>query len=96
MKGMMKNHHLARSIAECEFYYFRMVLTQKCHEYGIELRVVDRWYPSSKTCSVCGAVKRDLKLSDRAYECPVCGTVNDRDYNAAVNLKQCKKFAATA
>ena len=96
VKGMMKNHHLARSIAECEFYYFRMVLTQKCHEYGIELRVVDRWYPSSKTCSVCGAVKHDLKLSDRAYECLVCGTVNDRDYNAAVNLKQCKKFAATA
>ena len=93
VKGMMKNHHLARSIAECKFYYFRMVLTQKCHDYGIELRVVDRWYPSSKTCSVCRAVKHDLKLSDRAYECPVCGAVYDRDYNAAVNLRKCNKFA---
>lgn len=93
VKGMMKNRHLARSIAECEFFYFRMILTRKCHERDIELRLAGRWYPSSKACSVCGNVKHDLKLSDRVYDCPVCGAVIDRDYNAAVNLKNCDKFA---
>ncbi|MBR0152051.1 MAG: transposase [Synergistaceae bacterium] len=75
VSGMMKNHHLARAIAESEFYYFRTLLERKCREFGIELRIVDRFYASSKTCSRCGHVKRDLQLSDRVYECTECGLV---------------------
>jgi len=61
-------------------------LKAKCDENGIELRVVDRWYPSSKICHCCGAIKKDLKLSDRIYRCD-CGYVEDRDFNAALNLR---------
>lgn len=93
VRGMMQNRHLSRAIAECEFWYFRALLERKCREFGIQLRLADRFYASSKTCSVCGHVKRDLKLSDRVYECPECGLVIDRDYNAAINLKNCEKFA---
>ena len=93
VSGMMKNRHLSRAIAESEFWYFRALLERKCREFGIQLRLADRFYASSKTCSVCGYVKRDLKLSERVYECPECGLVIDRDYNAAINLKNCKKFA---
>ena len=75
VSGMMKNHHLARAIAESEFYYFRTLLERNCREFGIELRIVDRFYASSKTCSRCGHVKRDLQLSDRVYECTECGLV---------------------
>lgn len=92
VKGMMKNHHLTRSISECAFYTLRTILTQKCHDRGIELRVADRWYPSSKTCSTCGVIKQQLNLSDRVYECSTCGTSIDRDHNAAMNLKHCNKF----
>ena len=91
--GMLKNRHLSRAIAECEFYYFRALLERKCCEYGIQLRIADRFYASSKTCSRCGNVKRDLKLSDRVYECTECGLVIDRDYNAALNLRSCKKYS---
>ena len=93
VSGMMKNRHLSRAIAESEFYYFRALLERKCRERGIQLRLADRFYASSKTCSICGHVKRDLKLSERVYECPECGAVIDRDYNAAINLMNCKKFA---
>lgn len=93
VSGMMKNRHLSRAIGESEFYYFRTLLERKCREYSIELRIVSRFYPSSKTCSRCGYVKRDLKLSDRVYICPECGLVIDRDYNAAVNLKNSEKYA---
>ena len=93
VRGMIQNRHLSRAIAECEFWYFRALLERKCREFGIQLRLADRFYASSKTCSVCGHVKRDLKLSDRVYECPECGLVIDRDYNAAINLKNCEKFA---
>ena len=93
VSGMMKNRHLSRAIAEGEFYYFRALLERKCRERGIQLRLADRFYASSKTCSICGHVKRDLKLSERVYECPECGAVIDRDYNAAINLMNCKKFA---
>ena len=93
VSGMMKNRHLSRAIAESEFYYFRALLERKCRERGIQLRLADRFYASSKTCSICGHVKRDLKLSERVYECPECGAVIDRDYNAAINLKNCNKFA---
>ena len=93
VSGMMKNHHLARTIAESEFYYFRALLECKCQEFGIELRIVDRFYASSKTCSHCGHIKKDLTLKDRVYECTECGLVIDRDYNAALNLRRCKKFS---
>ena len=92
VKGMMKNHHLAKAIAECKFYEFRIKLTAKCHEHNIELRVVDRFYPSSKTCHECGYIKHDLKLSDRIYICPECGNTIDRDYQAALNLRDVKKY----
>ena len=92
VSGMMKNRHLARAIAESEFYYFRILLERKCRELGIQLRLADRFYASSKTCSYCGYVKRDLKLSERVYECPECGAVMDRDYNAAENLRDCERY----
>ena len=86
VKGMMKNRHLSKVVASQKFYEFRTKLQAKCNENGIELRVVDRWYPSSKTCHCCGAVKKDLKLSDRMFKCS-CGYVEDRDFNAALNLR---------
>ena len=86
VKGMMKNRHLSKAVASQKFYEFRTKLQAKCNENGIELRVVDRWYPSSKTCHCCGAVKKDLKLSDRMFKCS-CGYVEDRDFNAALNLR---------
>ena len=86
IKGMMKNRHLSKAVASQKFYEFRTKLQVKCNENGIELRVADRWYPSSKTCHCCGAVKKDLKLSDRIFKCS-CGYVEDRDFNAALNLK---------
>ena len=93
VSGMLKNRHLSRAIAESEFYYFRALLERKCRDYGIELRIANRFYASSKTCSRCGHVKKDLKLSDRVYECVECGLVIDRDYNAALNLRSCKKYS---
>ena len=86
VKGMMTNRHLSKAVASQKFYEFRTKLQAKCREKGIELRVVDRWYPSSKTCHCCGAVKKDLKLSDRIFKCS-CGYVEDRDFNAALNLR---------
>lgn len=92
VRGMMKNRHLARAVAECKFYEFRAKLTAKCREYGIELRTANRFYPSSKTCHECGHVKRDLKLSDRTYVCPECGNMIDRDYQAALNLRDVEEY----
>jgi len=86
VSGMMKNRHLSKAVASQKFYEFRTKLKAKCDENGIELRVVDRWYPSSKICHCCGAIKKDLKLSDRIYRCD-CGYVEDRDFNAALNLR---------
>ena len=86
VSGMMKNRHLSKAVASQKFYEFRTKLKAKCNENGIELRVVDRWYPSSKICHCCGAIKKDLKLSDRIYRCD-CGYVEDRDFNAALNLR---------
>ena len=86
VKGMMKNRHLSKAVASQKFYEFRTKLQAKCNENGIELRVVDRWNPSSKTCHCCGTVKKDLKLSDRIFKCS-CGYVEDRDFNAALNLR---------
>ena len=86
VSGMMKNRHLSKAIAQQNFYSFRVKLTDKCKLNSIELRVVDRFFPSSKMCSECGSVKKDLKLSDREYICYECGAVIDRDKNASYNL----------
>ena len=86
VKGMMKNRHLSKAVASQKFYEFRTKLRAKCKENGIELRVVDRFYPSSKRCHSCSCIKKDLKLSDRIYKCK-CGYIEDRDFNAALNLK---------
>ena len=86
VKGMMKNRHLSKAVAAQKFYEFRTKLQAKCNENGIELRVVDRFYPSSKLCHCCGCIKKDLKLSDRIYKCK-CGYIEDRDFNAALNLR---------
>lgn len=85
VKGMMKNKHLAKSVAQQNFYEFRRQLEYKCEWLGIELIIANRWYPSSKTCNCCGTIKKELKLSDRVYKCK-CGYENDRDLNAALNL----------
>lgn len=84
--GMMKNSHLAKSIAEEKFYEFIRQMKYKCQLYGIEFLQVNRFYPSSKMCSGCGNIKRNLKLSDRIYRCDCCGLTIDRDYNASLNL----------
>lgn len=92
VKGMMKNRHLSKAVAQQNFYYFRTQLESKCKQYGIELRIVSRWYPSSKTCACCGYIKKDLKLSDRVYICEDCGFEIDRDLNAAINLMNAKEY----
>lgn len=91
VKGMMKNKHLSKAVAQQKFYEFRIKLTNKCKQNNIELRVVDRWYPSSKLCHKCGTIKKDLKLSDREYICE-CGYHADRDYNASINLRDAKTY----
>jgi len=88
VKNMMKNRYLARPIAEQKWYEFRRILAYKCSMNNIELRIVNRFYPSSKTCSGCGHIKKDLKLKDRTYVCPECGLEIDRDLNAAINLSR--------
>ena len=92
ISGMIKNHHLAKAISSCKFYEFRKKLTTKCYERGIELRVVNRFYPSSKICHKCNHIKHKLKLSDRIYICDACGNKIDRDVQAAINLKDAKKY----
>ena len=91
VKEMMKNRCLSKAVASQKFYEFRARLKAKCDENGIELRIVDRFYPSSKTCHHCGSVRKNLKLSDRIYRCE-CGYVADRDLNAALNLKDTKTY----
>lgn len=86
IKGMMKNKHLSNAIGKQGLYEITRQLEYKCKFKGIELVKADRFFPSSKTCSSCGHIKKDLKLSDRTYICPKCGTVIDRDLNAAINL----------
>ena len=91
VSGMMKNKHLSKAVASQKFYEFRTKLQAKCKENGIELRVVARWYPSSKTCHCCGAIRKDLKLSDRIFQCD-CGYIEDRDFNAALNLRDATTY----
>ena len=92
VRGMMKNKHLSKAVAQQKFFEFRTKLTAKCKEYGIELRLVDRFYPSSKLCYQCGCIKSDLKLSDRTYTCSECGYTADRDFNASLNLRDCLTY----
>ena len=91
VSNMMKNKHLSKAIASQKFFEFKTKLMSKCKQNNIELRIVDRFYPSSKTCSNCGGIKKDLKLSDRIYKCD-CGFNIDRDLNASINLKNAKKY----
>ena len=84
--GMVKNHHLAKAVSDAAFAEFRRQLEYKTARTGARLHVIDRWYPSSKTCSKCGAVKAKLSLNERVYTCDGCGLVMDRDLNAAVNI----------
>ena len=86
VKRMMKNKHKAESIAEQRFYKFISTMKYKCEWHGIEFVQANRWFPSSKTCSNCGNIKKDLKLRDRVYICPKCGLIIDRDINASINL----------
>ena len=91
VSNLMKNKHLSKAIASQKFFEFKTKLMSKCKQNDVELRIVDRFYPSSKTCSQCGKVKKDLKLSDRIYRCD-CGLIIDRDLNASINLKNAKKY----
>lgn len=86
VKGMLKNHHLAKAIQEIGFYKFRQILEDKARNNNKQVILIDSFYPSSKTCSNCGYKKLDLKLSDRFWTCPVCREYHDRDLNAAVNI----------
>ena len=92
VRGMMINRHLSKAVAQQKFFEFRSKLISKCKENNIELRVVDRWYPSSKLCHDCGHIKKDLKLSDRIYKCSECGYVEDRDINASLNLRDANTY----
>lgn len=92
IKGMMKNKHLSKAVAQQKLYEFRVKLEMKCKEKNIELRIVNRFYPSSKLCSCCGFKKKTLKLSDRIYHCENCEIVIDRDLNASLNLKNAKEY----
>ncbi len=86
IKGMVKNRHLSKSISDASWGIFAAQLAYKADWYGREIIKVNRFYPSSKTCPDCGYIKRDLRLSDRRWTCPVCGTEHDRDNNASHNL----------
>ena len=92
VKGMMKNRYLAKAIAAQRFFSLLSKLKRKAEIIGIELRIVDRFYPSSKTCYACGYIHKGLKLKDRVYVCPECGYTADRDYNASLNLRDAKEY----
>ena len=96
VSNMIKNKHLSKAIQEQNFYAIRTKLVNKCKEKNIELRLVDTFYPSSKTCSCCGEIKKDLKLNDRIYKCCNCGIEIDRDYNASINLEKAKIYKVIA
>ena len=90
IRGMMKNRHLSKSIQQQGFFEFGKLIQYKSEKQGTEYVEADKWYPSSKTCSVCGHVKTKLSLSERDFKCECCGTVIDRDKNASINLSRYK------
>ena len=92
VKGMMRNKHLAKDIANCSFYTIKEHLIRKAKERNIVVRLVDRFYPSSKTCSNCGSYKKDLKLSQRVYHCNSCQKEIDRDFNASRNIATTDRY----
>lgn len=92
VKGMMKNRHLSKAIAQQNFHMFREWLIGKCKQCHIELRVVNPWYPSSKLCSCCGHKKVKLSLSERTFKCDSCDAELDRDFNASLNLKYATEY----
>ena len=92
IRNLMKNRHLSAAIMKAQWYQSRLYLENLCNRLGIELRIVDRFYPSSKLCSHCGYKNVDLKLKDRSWECPDCHVIHDRDKNAAINLEQCTDY----
>ena len=92
VKGMMRNKHLAKDIANCSFYTIKEHLIRKAKERNIGVRLVDRFYPSSKTCSNCDSYKKDLKLSQRVYHCDNCQVKLDRDFNASLNIAKTDKY----
>ena len=92
VKGMLKNKYLSRDIVNCSFYTIREQLIRKAKERHIVVRLVDRFYPSSKTCSNCGSYKADLKLSQRVYHCEHCKAQIDRDFNASLNIAQTDRY----
>ena len=92
VKGMMRNKHLAKDIANCSFYTIKEHLIKKAKERNIVVRLVDRFYPSSKTCSNCGSYKKDLKLSQRVYHCNSCQKEIDRDFNASRNIATTDRY----
>ena len=96
VSNMIKNRHLSKAIQEQNFYSIRTKLINKCKERNIELRLVDTFYPSSKICSCCGNIKKDLKLNDRNYKCYNCGIEIDRDYNASINLEKANIYKIIA
>ena len=87
VSGLLKNHKLARSIQELSLSRFETILKYKSIWYGRDLINIDRFFPSSKTCSDCGYINNELKLSDREWFCPDCGVIHDRDINAAINIE---------
>ena len=91
VSGMMKNKHLSKAIQQQKFYEFKRQIEYKSKLNGIEFIQVDKFYPSSKTCSCCGNIKKDLKLSDRIFKCD-CGYSEDRDFNAALNLRDATTY----
>lgn len=96
ISGMMKNRHLSKAIAQQKLYEFTRQLEYKCRWNNIELRKVDRFFPSSKMCCKCGFIDKELKLSDRIYECKCCGNVMDRDYQASINLRDATEYKVIA
>ncbi|MDE5084661.1 MAG: RNA-guided endonuclease TnpB family protein, partial [Trichodesmium sp. St18_bin1] len=96
VSGMMSNHKLAKAVADMGFYEIRRQLKYKCQLYGSKLTIVDRWFPSSKTCSRCGTVKESLLLSERVFNCEHCNFSCERDLNAALNLAMAVSSTVTA
>ena len=92
VKGMMKNRHLAKDVSNCSFYTIKEQLIRKATERRIPVRLVDRFYPSSRLCSTCGSYKPDLKLSQRVYHCCNCGVCIDRDFNASINIANTNEY----
>lgn len=92
IKGMLKNKHLSKSISQQRWFSLKTKLIRQVHEYGGEIRIVSRFFPSSKTCSKCGVIDKTLTLRDREFNCPSCGYTIDRDENASINLKYAKNY----